>query len=212
MGDTPIHFDRASRKIAFRRWRSIVPIASTILLVCGERSRSWTSLVFSLGLTECWISCEDGAAYPICPGTGGGEFDARKYKFVNFDVAEVTDDLKQFVSLLRSVNQRARIILTVSPVPLVATAEDKHVLVATTYSKSVLRVAAEAVVRSCDDVTYFPSYEIITGSFSRGAYFAEDGAAAVVRLQLKQYFIRAVAPVDCRPLAETKSATRTRLD
>ena len=131
--------------------------------------------VFTLGLTECWISREDGAAYPICPGTGGGEFDALKYKFVNFDVADVTEDLKQFITLLRSVNQRARIILTVSPVPLVATAEDKHVLVATTYSKSVLRVAAEAVARSCDEVTYFPSYEIITGSFSRGAYFAEDG-------------------------------------
>jgi hypothetical protein len=131
--------------------------------------------VFTLGLTECWISREDGAVYPICPGTGGGEFDPSKYKFVNFDVADVTEDLKQFISLLRSVNQRARIILTVSPVPLVATAEDKHVLVATTYSKSVLRVAAEALTRSCDDVTYFPSYEIITGSFSRGAYFAEDG-------------------------------------
>lgn len=131
--------------------------------------------VFTLGLTECWISREDGAAYPICPGTGGGEFDASKYKFVNFNVADVTEDMKQFTTLLRSVNQRAKIILTVSPVPLVATAEDKHVLAATTYSKSVLRVAAEALTRSCDDVTYFPSYEIITGSFSRGAYFADDG-------------------------------------
>jgi hypothetical protein len=131
--------------------------------------------VFTLGLTECWISRDDGAAYPICPGTGGGEFDACKYKFVNFDVAEVTTDLKRFIALLRSVNRQARIILTVSPVPLVATAEDTHVLVATTYSKSVLRVAAETVARSCHDVTYFPSYEIITGSFSRGAYFAEDG-------------------------------------
>jgi GSCFA family len=131
--------------------------------------------VFTLGLTECWISREDGAAYPICPGTGGGQFDPDKYAFVNFNVAEVTADLEQFIALLRSVNARTRIILTVSPVPLVATAEDRHVLVSTTYSKSVLRVAADAVARTCSDVTYFPSYEIITGSFSRGGYFAEDG-------------------------------------
>ncbi len=150
--------------------------------------------VFTLGLTECWVSRDDGAAYPICPGTGGGEFDPAKYSFVNFEVAEVTSDLEQFMSLLRSVNSRARMILTVSPVPLVATAEDRHVLVATTYSKSVLRVAAEAVARTCQDVTYFPSYEIVTGSFSRGAYFAEDGrtilesgVAHVMRIFLRHF-------------------------
>ncbi len=131
--------------------------------------------VFTLGLTECWVAREDGAAYPICPGTGGGEFDPAKYEFVNFDVPAVTSDLEQFIALLHSVNPRARTILTVSPVPLVATAEHRHVLVATTYSKSVLRVAAETVAQNCSDVTYFPSYEIVTGSFSRGAYFAEDG-------------------------------------
>ena len=66
-------------------------------------------------------------------------------------------------------------------------------LVATTYSKSVLRVAAEAVARSCDEVTYFPSYEIITGSFSRGAYFAEDGrsildgVAHVMRILMRHF-------------------------
>lgn len=150
--------------------------------------------MFTLGLTECWVSREDGAAYPICPGTGGGEFDSAKYEFVNFDVAAVTSDLEQFLALLHSVNPRARTILTVSPVPLVATAEDCHVLVATTYSKSVLRVAAEAVARSCPDVTYFPSYEIVTGGFSRGAYFAADGrtvlesgVAHVMRIFMRHY-------------------------
>ena len=34
---------------------------------------------------------------------------------------------------------KLRILLTVSPVPLTATAGDDHVLLATTYSKSVLR-------------------------------------------------------------------------
>ena len=174
--------------------------------------------VFTLGLTECWVSGDDGAAYPICPGTGGGEYDAAKYKFVNFDVAEVTADLGQFLTLLRSVNARARTILTVSPVPLVATAEDRHVLVATTYSKSVLRVAADNVARKCPDVTYFPSYEIVTGSFSRGAYFAEDGrnvlesgVAHVMRIFMRHFtelgeaeMIPAARPMQTRPDAHTE--------
>src|SRR5205823_3059266 len=54
------------------------------------------------------------------------------------------------------------------------TAVDRHVLVSTTYSKSVLRVAAQQLTESLDGVHYFPSYEIVTGNFSRGAYFADD--------------------------------------
>ena len=85
-------------------------------------------------------------------------------------------------------------ILTVSPVPLTATAEDRGVLVSTTLSKSVLRVAAEEISRERDYVAYFPSYEIVTGNYTRGAYFGEDlrsiteaGVAHVMRLFMKHY-------------------------
>ena len=85
-------------------------------------------------------------------------------------------------------------ILTVSPVPLIATMENRSVLVSTTYSKSVLRVAAEVVAKRYDFVAYFPSYEIITGGFNRGSYFAEDlrsvteaGVAHVMRLFMRHY-------------------------
>jgi hypothetical protein len=78
------------------------------------------------------------------------------------------------IALLREVNPRARVVLTVSPVPLMATAEDRHVLVSTTYSKSVLRVAAEMLTGALSDVFYFPSYEIVTGNYTRGSYFADD--------------------------------------
>ena len=46
-------------------------------------------------------------------------------------------------------------------------------LVATGYSKAVLRVAAEQLCRR-PDIAYFPSYEVVTGAFARGRYFAED--------------------------------------
>ncbi len=130
--------------------------------------------VFTLGLTECWRSKLDGAVYPIAPGVAGGCFDDDKYEFVNFTVGDVVNDLKQFIYKLRLINPKAKLILTVSPVPLVATYEKKHVLLSTTYSKSVLRVAAEMVVGELDGVSYFPSYEIITGSYNRGRYFAAD--------------------------------------
>ena len=67
-----------------------------------------------------------------------------------------------------------RLILTVSPVPLVATYEDRHVLISTTYSKSVLRVAAETVTRTRPATAYFPSYEIITGPHAGRCFYEDD--------------------------------------
>jgi hypothetical protein len=146
--------------------------------------------VFTLGLTECWRSREDGAVFPLCPGVEGGRFDADRYEFYNQTVDDVIEDLTKFQAALSTVNPGAAIVLTVSPVPLVATAQPgENVLSATTYSKSVLRVAAETVRRRFANVHYFPSYEIITGAFNRGAYYAgdlrnvvESGVSHVMRL------------------------------
>jgi len=146
--------------------------------------------VFTLGLTECWRSRQDGAVFPLCPGVEGGKFDPARYEFYNQPVEDVLADLREFRNALAKVNPAATIVFTVSPVPLVATAAPgAHVLSATTYSKSVLRVAAETMRLEFPNVHYFPSYEIITGPFSRGRYYApdlrnvvEDGVAHVMRL------------------------------
>ena len=128
--------------------------------------------VFTMGLTEAWRSRVDGAVFPLCPGVAGGVFDRKKHEFVNFDVETVVADTRAFLQRLRSVNPSAKVILTVSPVPLMATAEDRHVLVSTVYSKSVLRVACDVLSRE-RNVTYFPAYEIVASGFG-GDYFAED--------------------------------------
>jgi hypothetical protein len=130
--------------------------------------------VFTLGLTETWVSLLDGTAYPVAPGVSGGSFSPDRHKFVNLNVHEVMSDLEQFLLRLKALNPKVRALLTVSPVPLIATYEDRDVLVATTYSKSVLRVAADMAWRKFDWVDYFPSYEIITGSYNNGKYYEAD--------------------------------------
>jgi GSCFA family len=133
-----------------------------------------TVLVFTLGLTEAWMSRADGTVFPACPGTVAGEFDANRYAFHNMSVSDVTGDLNQFIREVRKLNSLLRIILTVSPVPLVATATGGHVLPATIYSKSVLRVAVDEVVRANEDVAYFPAYEIVTGPQAPWEFFEPD--------------------------------------
>ncbi len=154
--------------------------------------------IFTLGLTEGWMSQEDGAVYPTPPGAVGVA-EASPLSFVNFTAEEMTEDLRQFIGLLREVNRGVRILLTVSPVPLIATYEPRHVLVSTTYSKSALRVTADAVSRSVEDVEYFPSYEIITGAYNHARFFEDDlrevspeGVASVMAI-FKRHYIEAGA-------------------
>ena len=168
------------------------------------------TFVFTLGLTECWENRHDGVVYPTCPGTIAGTFDANRHAFRNLTVDDVIGDLTQFLARLAEVNPRARVILTVSPVPLAATALDRHVLTSTTYSKSVLRVAAETIVQRHPNVAYFPSYEIITGNFSRGGYYAdnlrdvtEEGVSHVMRLFMQHATVDGPAPAPAPVVEDT---------
>lgn len=132
-------------------------------------------LVFTLGLTEVWTSVEDGAAYPLCPGVAAGTFDPELHQLVELGVDDVVADVEAFFALIRSVNPGARLILTVSPVAVAASVRDRHVLVSNTYSKAVLRVAADVLARRhAADIAYFPSYEMITGAPSRYGYVLDD--------------------------------------
>ena len=164
--------------------------------------RACDVFIFTLGLTEAWMSKADGAVYPACPGTIAGEFDPDRHAFHNFTAGEITDDLCAFVSGLRTINPSVRIILTVSPVPLVATATDDHVLLATVYSKSVLRVAAGEVAQTFADVTYFPAYEIISGPQAPNSYYEDDRrepSAEGIECVMRAFFAACSLPTE-RPI------------
>jgi hypothetical protein len=130
-------------------------------------------LVFTLGLTEAWENVEHGYCYPVVPGAVAGEYAAQAHRFVNYGFDEVLADLRRVVGLLGGLNREARVLLTVSPVGLAATAEPRNVMVSSSASKSILRAAVDQVVREHPAVDYFPSYEIITGPYARGRYWAE---------------------------------------
>lgn len=126
--------------------------------------------VFTLGLNEGWKHV-DGHAYPMCPGTVRGRFDAQRHRFFSDDTDQVVGRLNATLDRLREVRPDMRFLLTVSPVPLTATASGGHVLTATLHAKSVLRAAAGALLARRDDVDYFPSYELIAGPQSGGRYY-----------------------------------------
>ena len=150
--------------------------------------------VFTMGLTEAWRSKVDGAVFPLAPGVSAGNIDFEQHEFVNFRVGEMGDDLAAFVSHLKQVNPSARVIFTVSPVPIAATYLDQHVLVSSTSTKSALRAAVDEVLLRYPECAYFPSYEVVVGPHVRGNYWGEDlrsvtpaGIERVMQLFLTHY-------------------------
>ena len=165
------------------------------------------ALVFTLGLTEAWENGSGRYTYPIVPGVVAGTFSADLHRFVNYSFSDVRADLQRTIELILETNPRARILLTVSPVGLAATYERRNVMVSTSASKSILRAAVDEAVREYPAVDYFPSYEIITGPYGRGRYWApgcrevtEAGVHAVMAT-----FIRSRLP-ELGPVQSTVAA------
>lgn len=137
--------------------------------------------IFTLGLTELWINKLDGTAYPVCPLVVNDKLNKKSYQFINQNFSQVLEDMTKFISSLKKINKKIKIVLTVSPVPLVATAEKRDVLISNVYSKSVLRNVAEELQKKNEDIYYFPSFEIITSLTSK-SFFYENNFRDVTEL------------------------------
>lgn len=171
-------------------------------------------LMLTLGLTEHWQGA-DGAAFPLAPGVVSPQAEAADYRFVNASCADIVAEGDALLAQLHEVNPKLRMVMTVSPVPLIATYEPRHVLVSTVASKSILRAAIDELCRQHAWVAYFPSYEIIAAHPARGQYFMPDlrevsaeGVARVMTLFRRHYLdASATAPVgDPSPAAVTITA------
>jgi hypothetical protein len=119
-------------------------------------------LIFSFGSTEMWLHKESGTGYPAAPGTLVGNFDEGLYEFKNAQFEETINDFNSFQNVLKQIRggKPFKILLTVSPVPLAATASGNHVLPSTVYSQSILRSAAGQLSTNQSHIDYFPAYEI----------------------------------------------------
>jgi hypothetical protein len=76
-------------------------------------------------------------------------------------VEENVSNLRAIIKIIRLVNPKVKIIMTVSPVPLSRSFEVDSALIGDCVSKSSLRMAVEMVLEDqLNDVFYWPSFEI----------------------------------------------------
>ena len=132
--------------------------------------------IFTLGLTECWVHAASGTYFSMAPGHAFGDLEGENFIFKNLQFLEVLQQFNQFQKVLLRIRQNRpyKILLTVSPIPLTATASGRHVLEATTHSKAILRSVAGQLAANQSHIDYFPSYEIVMNPKWQSTAFAPN--------------------------------------
>jgi hypothetical protein len=89
-------------------------------------------------------------------------------------VTEVIRDFLTAIDKIRAINPKVRIVISVSPVGIIATYEDRHVIESNCAVKAILRAAADEIKRSRPDIAYFPSYDLATVSPNVSRFYRDD--------------------------------------
>lgn len=131
-------------------------------------------LIMTLGLAEVWWDEEAQVYLNTAPLPGVMKANPARFSLHVLSFQECHDYLQRALDIaFKYGRDDLRVIVTVSPVPMMETHRREDVITANCYSKSVLRAVAEQIVASDERVTYFPSYESVTLTDRRIAW-ADD--------------------------------------
>jgi len=123
--------------------------------------------IITLGLSEIWYDEVTGGVF--WRAIPKDKYDPSRHKFRVSTVEENRENIKAIVDIISTHRPEARIIFTLSPIPLVATFRPVSCITANSVSKSVLRAALDEALRDLDQpdrVYYWPSFEIVKDIFS----------------------------------------------
>ena len=122
--------------------------------------------ILTFGLSEVWYDEPTGEVFwRTIPKD---VYDPNRHKFRVSTVQENKDNMRKIYDLIRKHRPDAKIIFTLSPIPLIATFRDNSCLTSNSVSKSVLRVAVDEMMREVGHeghLHYWPSYELVTDVF-----------------------------------------------
>ncbi|MBK4995963.1 GSCFA family protein [Pseudomonas sp. S37] len=127
------------------------------------RAKDADVIIITLGLVEAWYDKKSKLYLNLAPHPRALKNSPERFEMRVLDYNEIVSELQEFYAITqRFCKPDVKILITVSPVPLLATFRDQDVLVANTYSKAVQRAAVEYFIRQHDNIDYFPSFEFVT--------------------------------------------------
>lgn len=122
----------------------------------------------TLGLAEIWQDKITGETF--WRAVPRDRFDPERHLFRVSSVTENLDNLRFIYRTIRHHRPTAKIVLSLSPIPLYATFRPQSCITANAASKAILRAAIDELWREVEAegfLHYWPSFEIVTEAFGR---------------------------------------------
>lgn len=122
--------------------------------------------IVTLGLSELWYDEPTGEVF--WRAVPKDAFDPARHKFRAATHAETLANLHRIYELVRRYRPEAHILISISPIPLVATFRPVSCITADAVSKATIRSAVDeflSVHGEADKVHYFPSFEVVKRIF-----------------------------------------------
>jgi len=149
------------------RRRSIIKLVTQRIVQCRV-------VIVTLGLVEVWRDKIANVFVNTTPIPEALRRHPDRYEVHITNFTQNLSNLERIHSLLGQFGHPdVQVVVTVSPVPLMATFSTEDVVLANTYSKSLLRTVAQEWAAAHKNVHYFPSYEIVQNS-ERSITWEED--------------------------------------
>lgn len=131
----------------------------------NRRAAECRVVIITLGLVEVWRDTHTGVFINTTPLPPVFDRHPDRYEVHVTSFEQNLKNLEAIHSLLSQFgHEDTHIVVTVSPVPLMATFSGSDIVLANTYSKSLLRAVAQHWAAAHENVHYFPSYEIVQNS------------------------------------------------
>lgn len=123
--------------------------------------------IITLGLSEIWYDEQTGGVF--WRAVPQDHYDPSRHKFRVSSVDENRRNIRAIYDIIRRHRPDAKVIFTLSPIPLVATFRPNSCMTSNSVSKSILRAALDEALREINEpqvAFYWPSFEIVMDVFS----------------------------------------------
>jgi hypothetical protein len=149
----PVSLDRAvERRVEIRHLYKDAILKSELVII-------------TLGLIETWWDSENSVYLNETPSRDLLKRYPGRFEFEVMSATNTIDCVNKLITLMQEHGPSLqKMMISVSPVPLQRTFTDQDVVVANTYSKSILRVAAQEALTKFGNIDYYPSMESVLNS------------------------------------------------
>jgi hypothetical protein len=132
--------------------------------------------IVTFGLSEIWYDEISGGIFWRAVPMDSYDPSRHKFRVCGFDETKVA--VKRIFDLIKRHVPQAKIVFTLSPIPLAATFRPQSCVTANSASKALLRAAIDEFMRESGPelgtrLFYFPAYEIVSELFP--CRYGEDG-------------------------------------